>query len=84
MCVLVQLAVGAEVKEAAGGVVGARAECVAVWEESVLLFGGNDVLDSVDVGFVPGECLHTSTSSDIPDFCSRITRSGHKHVLIRG
>jgi hypothetical protein len=53
----VNLVVATEVEEAAGGVVGAGAEGVAIGEEG----------DGVDVGLVAEVCLRALARADVPD-----------------
>lgn len=70
--VVVQLAVRTDIKQPAGGVVGPCYERVAIGEE----------LDRVDVGLVPGECLHGLAGTDIPQLGERIAGAGDEGVLV--
>ena len=69
----IQLAVGANVEQAAGGVVGTCYEGVAVGEE----------LNGVNVGLVAGECLHGLPGADIPQLGEGVACARDKGVLVR-
>jgi hypothetical protein len=66
--------VSADVEEAAGGVVGAGGEGVAIGEKR----------DGVDVTLVAGESLLAQTLADIPELCGSIASAGDERSVIRG
>lgn len=68
----VKLAVGTDIKQAAGGVVGTGSESVAVREE----------LNSVDIGLVASECLNGLAGTDIPQFSEGVASTGNEDVLV--
>lgn len=70
----VELAVGADIKESAGGVVGTRDKRVAVGEE----------LNGVDVGLVAGKRLDGLAGADIPELGERIAGTRDECVLVGG
>lgn len=72
MRVLVHLAVGAQVEEAARGVVGSRRKGIAIGEE----------LHSVDVALVAGEGLHRLARPDVPHLGHRVARARHKGIRV--
>ena len=70
--VLVQLAVGSQVKQPARSVVRARPECLARREE----------LDRVDVALVTDERLHCLARADVPHLGGSVACSRDKDVLV--
>lgn len=68
----VKLAVGTDVEQTAGSVIGTSAEGVAVGEE----------LNGVDVGLVAGECLDGLAGADIPQLGESVACTGNKDVLV--
>lgn len=68
----IELAVGADIEQPAGGVVGAGDERVAIREE----------LDGVDIGFVASKGLDCLTGPNIPEFCESIAGTGDEGVLV--
>lgn len=96
--VLVQLAVGAKVEQAAGSVVGTGREGVAVREEAARIGDGEtsptfslrtaipvrqNLRDGVDIGLVARKSLHGLARPDVPHLGGRVTRARHEDVLIR-
>lgn len=71
--IALQLAICADVEEAARGVIGAGSKSIAIGEE----------LDRVDVGVVCGECLAALLLSDVPKFGECVACTGHKLVVIQ-
>lgn len=71
---MVQLAIGTDVEQAAGGIVGAGDEGVAIGEE----------LDGVDVGLVAGKGLDGLAGADVPELGESIASTGDEGVLICG
>jgi len=74
VCVLHELAISADVEQAARCVVGARPECQPIGE----------VLYSIDIGFVPSKCLHAFARSEIPELGRCIASPRNEVVLIWG
>lgn len=70
----VQFAIGANVKQPAGGVVGSRNERVTVGEE----------LDGVDVRLVARKGLHRLSGTDIPELGERVAGTRDEGVLVGG
>ena len=70
----VHLGVASHVEQPAGGVVGARAEGLAVGEEG----------DGVDIGLVPDVGLDGLAGSDVPDLGGGIHAAGDKYILVVG
>lgn len=68
----VELPVGTDIEKAAGCVVGAGDEGVAIGEE----------LDGVDVGLVTCKSLHSLACSDVPKLGESVASTGDKSVLI--
>jgi len=73
MSILVQLTVGAEVEQSAGGVIGTGAESLTVGEE----------LHRVDVGLVTQKCLDTFAGPNVPDLCCGIAGTRDEDLLLR-
>lgn len=67
----VHLVVASEVEQTAGGVIGARADRVAVGEEG----------DGVDVGLVAVERVGALAGADVPDLGRAVARAGHEQLL---
>lgn len=70
--VSVEFAVGTDIEETAGGVIGTSTKSVPVGEE----------LDGVDVGLVSSKSLDGLTSPDIPQFGESITGARDEDVLV--
>lgn len=70
----VELAIGADIEQAASGVVGTGHERVAVREE----------LDGVDVGLVTSKRLHGLAGADIPQLRESVASTRDKGVLVGG
>lgn len=70
----VELAIGANIKEAARGVVGTGNKGVAVGEE----------LDGVDIGLVAGKGLDSLACANIPELGEGVAGTGNKRVLVGG
>ena len=70
---MVQLSVGADVEQPAGGVVRAGHEGVSVGEE----------LDGIDVGLVAGEGLDGLAGAYVPELGEGVTGAGNEGVLVR-
>jgi len=70
----IQLSVSSDVKEPAGGIVGARDKGVAVGEE----------LDGIDVGLVAGKGLDGLPGADVPELGESIAGTRDESVLICG
>lgn len=68
----VELAVGTNVKQSAGGIVGTSDKRVAVGEE----------LDGVDVGLVAGKSLDGLAGADIPELGESVAGTGDEGVLV--
>lgn len=68
----VQLAVGTDIEQTAGGVVRTCTEGVSVGEE----------LDGVDIGLVAGESLYGLAGTNIPQLGERIAGTGDEDVLV--
>lgn len=63
-----ELLVGTQVKEAAGGVIGAGGKSVAIREET----------NGIDVRLVAGEGLSAHAFTDVPEFSRSVAGTGHK------
>lgn len=68
----VKLAVGTDIEQTAGSVVGTSTEGVAVGEE----------LNGIDVGLVSGERLDGLAGTDIPQFGESVACTGNEDVLV--
>lgn len=68
----VKLAVGTDIEETAGSVVGTSTEGVAVGEE----------LNGIDVGLVAGECLDGLSGTDIPQLGESVACTRNEDVLV--
>lgn len=68
----IQLAVGTDIKESAGGVVGASDKGVAVREK----------LNGIDVGLVAGKGLYRLASTNIPELSKGIASTRDEGVLV--
>ena len=68
----VELTVGTDIEETAGGVVGTSSKGVSVGEE----------LNCVDVGLVTGKCLHGLAGTDIPQLGEGVASTRNEDVLV--
>lgn len=71
--VALEFAVGADVEQSAGGVIGSSTESIAIGEE----------LDGIDVGVVRCKGLHTLLITDVPQLGEGIAGSGDKLVIVQ-